>query len=129
MRAGGTRRDDRVVRPHQAVFDRDLTRDQVDQPTVNEMGADAARPLFVEHDRFAFDPRQAADPRADRTARAEAFLTVQENVEAPLLQHSSLSLPIAADIARPKIRPAGMPPGARALKPFAISSRVRKRTR
>src|SRR3546814_14086488 len=38
------------------------------------MGADAARPLFVEHDRFAFDPRQAADPRADRTARAEAFL-------------------------------------------------------
>src|SRR3546814_8944947 len=74
MRAGGTRRDDRVVRPHQAVFDRDLTRDQVDQPTVNEMGADSARPLFVEHDRFAFDPRQAADPRADRTARAEAFL-------------------------------------------------------
>src|SRR3546814_7832214 len=50
MRAGGTRRDDRVVRPHQAVFDRDLTRDQVDQPTVNEMGADAARPLFVEHE-------------------------------------------------------------------------------
>src|SRR3546814_13336750 len=38
------------------------------------MGADAARPLFVEHDRFAFDPRQAADPRAYRTARAEAFL-------------------------------------------------------
>src|SRR3546814_5352480 len=56
-----------------------------------------------------------------------SFLTVQENVEAPLLEHSSLSLPIAADIARLKIRLAGLPPGAGALKPSELSGGMLKR--
>src|SRR3546814_21113363 len=38
------------------------------------MGADAARALFVEDDRFLLDPRQAADSRADRVAGAIALL-------------------------------------------------------
>ncbi|PHP21614.1 ABC transporter ATP-binding protein [Sphingobium sp. IP1] len=56
-----------------------------------------------------------------------SFLTVQENVEAPLLEHSGLSLPIAADIARLKIRLAGLPPGAGALRPSELSGGMRKR--
>jgi len=56
-----------------------------------------------------------------------SFLTVQENVEAPLLEHSRLSLPIAADIARLKISLAGLPPGAGALRPSELSGGMRKR--
>ena len=70
-RAGG---DDRVVGAHQAVFDRDLARDQVDQPAVDEMRADPARALFVEDDRFLLDAGKAADAGADRHAGAIALL-------------------------------------------------------
>ena len=67
-RAGG---DDGVVGAHQAIFDRDLARDEIDQPAVDEMRADPARPVFVEDDRFGFNPGQAADARADRDASAQ----------------------------------------------------------
>ena len=70
-RAGG---DDRMVGAHQAVFDRDLAGDEVDQPAVDEMRADPARPLLVEDERFLLDPGQAADAGADRDAGAEALL-------------------------------------------------------
>ena len=71
MRAGRTGRHDRVVGAHQAVFDADLARDQVDQPPVDEVRADPARSLFGQHQALALDPRQAADARADRAARAQ----------------------------------------------------------
>ncbi len=49
----------------------DLARDEVDQAAVDEVRADAARPLLVQNEAFAFDSRQAADARADRHARAQ----------------------------------------------------------
>src|SRR5690606_32620838 len=51
---------------------RDLAADQVDQPPVDEVRADTARSLLVQHERFALDPRKTADARADRAAGAEA---------------------------------------------------------
>ena len=72
-RAGG---DHRMVRAHQAVLDRDLAGDQVDQPPVHEVRADASRAALVQYDRFRFDARQPADARADRTARTKPGLFV-----------------------------------------------------
>ena len=74
VRAGRAGGDHRVVGAHQPIFDRDLARDQVDQPAVDEMRRDAARPLFEADDRLALDPRQAADARADRAAGAQPLL-------------------------------------------------------
>ena len=71
MHAGRACGDDRVVGAHQSVFDADLPRDEVDQPPVDEVRRDAARPLFGEHPRLAFDARQSADPRTDRTAHTQ----------------------------------------------------------
>ena len=62
-----------MVWPHQAVFDADLPRDEVDQATVNEVRRNAFWPLFSEHQRFAFDAWQTADARSDRAARAKPF--------------------------------------------------------
>ena len=67
-RAGG---DHRMVGTHQPIFDRDLAGDEVDQPAVDEVRADPARPLLVQHEALALDARQAADARADRNAGAQ----------------------------------------------------------
>ena len=50
-RAGG---HDRMVGPHQAVFDRNLAGGEVDQPAVDEVRADASRALFRKHERSRF---------------------------------------------------------------------------
>src|SRR5690606_29117878 len=71
VRAGRAGRDHRVVRAHQAVLDRHLAADQVDQPPVDEMRAHTPRSLLVEDQRFLLDPRQAADARTDRAAGAQ----------------------------------------------------------
>jgi hypothetical protein len=73
MRACRTRRDDGVVRAHQAVFDLHLTGDQIDQAAMDEMRRDALGPLCGEHQRFAFDARQATNARSDRATGAKAF--------------------------------------------------------
>src|SRR3546814_6547037 len=62
-----------MVRPHQPVVDRHLAGDEVDEPAVHEMRGDAAWPLFIKNDGFAFDAGQSADSRADRAARAQPF--------------------------------------------------------
>ncbi|MHA3790631.1 ATP-binding cassette domain-containing protein [Sphingomonas sp. YL-JM2C] len=54
-------------------------------------------------------------------------LTVQENVEAPLIEHACLPLWQAAEIARLKIRLAGLPATASALRPSELSGGMRKR--
>src|SRR3546814_15190570 len=56
----------RVIGPHQTVFDRNLSGDEVDQTAVNEVRGTATRPLFVQSDRFAGDAGQAADARTER---------------------------------------------------------------
>jgi len=76
MRTGRTGGDDRMIRPHQAVLDRNLPRNQVDEPPVDEMRTHAARTALVQVDRLDLDPRQAADPRADRHARAHPHFLV-----------------------------------------------------
>src|SRR3546814_12482552 len=48
VRARRTGRDNGVVRAHQAIFNTDLPRNQVDETTMNEMWGNAARSLFVE---------------------------------------------------------------------------------
>ena len=71
VRPRGAGRDHRVIGAHQAVFDRDLARDEVDQPSVDEVRADPPRPLVAQHQALALDARQAADPAADRAAGAQ----------------------------------------------------------
>lgn len=56
-----------------------------------------------------------------------SFLTVQENVEAPYLEHTQLSPDIVADLARLKIRLAGLPDHAGDLRPSELSGGMRKR--
>src|SRR3546814_13189019 len=70
MRARRASGDDGVVRALQPIFDAHLARDEVDQATVDEVRADAARSLFGEQQAFALDTRQTADARADRAAGA-----------------------------------------------------------
>ncbi len=56
-----------------------------------------------------------------------SFLTVQENVEAPLLEHTKLTADYVHDLARLKIKLAGLPEDASALKPAELSGGMRKR--
>ncbi|WP_454887524.1 ABC transporter ATP-binding protein [Sphingomonas oryzagri] len=54
-------------------------------------------------------------------------LTVQENVEAPFLEHTRLPVGIVRDLAALKIRLAGLSPDAGALQPAELSGGMRKR--
>jgi len=54
-------------------------------------------------------------------------LTVLENVAAPLVEHTRLSLPTIDDIATLKIALVGLPPEAAALKPAELSGGMIKR--
>lgn len=56
-----------------------------------------------------------------------SFLTVQENVEAPFLEHSRLPPQLIGDLARLKIKLAGLPDNAGALRPSELSGGMRKR--
>lgn len=56
-----------------------------------------------------------------------SFLTVQENVETPLLEHTHLSRDFVRDLARLKIVLAGLPDNAGILKPAELSGGMRKR--
>lgn len=56
-----------------------------------------------------------------------SFLTVQENVEAPLLEHTKLTREYVHDLARLKIKLAGLPEDAGCLKPAELSGGMRKR--
>jgi hypothetical protein len=67
--AGGAGGDDRVIGAHQAVFDRDLAGNEVDQATVHEMRADAARPLFVQDQRFFSIPASRRSRSRSRRRR------------------------------------------------------------
>jgi phospholipid/cholesterol/gamma-HCH transport system ATP-binding protein len=54
-------------------------------------------------------------------------LTVQENVEAPFLEHTALPIGFVQRLAALKIRLAGLPGRAGALKPSELSGGMRKR--
>lgn len=54
-------------------------------------------------------------------------LTVQENVEAPFLEHSDLSMELVGKLAALKIKLAGLPEDAGAKKPAELSGGMRKR--
>lgn len=54
-------------------------------------------------------------------------LNVQENVAAPLIEHTSLTTTYAARVADLKIAMVGLPPEARELKPAELSGGMRKR--
>ncbi|MGE5722204.1 MAG: ABC transporter ATP-binding protein [Sphingomonadales bacterium] len=56
-----------------------------------------------------------------------SFLTVQENVEAPFLEHTGLPMKLIARLARLKIELAGLPARAGSLKPAELSGGMRKR--
>jgi phospholipid/cholesterol/gamma-HCH transport system ATP-binding protein len=56
-----------------------------------------------------------------------SFLTVQENVETPLLEHARLPKDFVRDLARLKIALAGLPDNAGSLKPAELSGGMRKR--
>src|SRR3546814_19082348 len=73
VRARRTGRDNGVVRAHQAIFNTDLPRNQVDETTMNEMWGNAARSLFVENNGLALNTWKAANTRADRAARTQAL--------------------------------------------------------
>src|SRR5436190_9459734 len=71
MRAGRAGGDDGMIRLHQAVFDRNLPGNEIDQPAVHEVRADPARPFLVQDQTLALYPGKTANPRADRAARAQ----------------------------------------------------------
>ncbi len=81
-RAGG---DHRMVGTHQTVLDRNLAGNQVDEAAMDEVRANAARPLVGQHQRFAFDARQATDPRTDGATGAQT-LFLAHIVEARIAQ-------------------------------------------
>lgn len=54
-------------------------------------------------------------------------LTVQENVEAPFLEHTSLPMRFVRDLAALKIKLVGLPDDAGALRPAELSGGMRKR--
>jgi len=56
-----------------------------------------------------------------------SFLTVQENVEAPLREHTKLAPAYVHDLAKLKIKLSGLPEDANALKPAELSGGMRKR--
>src|SRR3546814_12587581 len=70
----------RVIGPHQTVFDRNLSGDEVDQTAVNEVRGNATRPLFVQYDRFAGDAGQAADARTDRATGPQPIRSEERRV-------------------------------------------------
>ena len=78
MSPGGTGGDHGVVRPLEAIANRHLTRDQVDQRAGNEEGRHATRALLGHHQRGLFDGLQPADARAQHDAGAQlAFLVLR----------------------------------------------------
>ena len=72
--AGGAGGDRSMVRPLQAVADRNLTAGQIDQGAGDEEGADAAHALFLQDDGRLGDGAQAADAGADHHAGAFLIL-------------------------------------------------------
>ena len=56
-----------------------------------------------------------------------SFLTVRENVEAPLLEHTRLPMDIIAHLSRLKIQLVGLSPQSGALRPAELSPGMRKR--
>ena len=70
MQAGGAGRDDRVVRPLEAVHDRHLSGDHVDDRARHEEGRDPARAAIGVLDVVLLDHRQAADARPHDHAHA-----------------------------------------------------------
>jgi phospholipid/cholesterol/gamma-HCH transport system ATP-binding protein len=54
-------------------------------------------------------------------------LTIQENVEAPFLEHAALPMELVRDLAALKIKLAGLPEHAGALRPSELSGGMRKR--
>nr|WP_294443959.1 ATP-binding cassette domain-containing protein [uncultured Sphingomonas sp.] len=82
--------------------------------------------------------RDSADPQARAVTERRigvmfqqgalfSFLTVQENVEAPFLEHTGLRPQTVRDLARLKIGLAGLPENAGALRPSELSGGMRKR--
>ena len=66
-----------MVGAHQAVFDRNLARDEVDQPAMDEVRADPPRALSPPAPAISLSiPGKAADARADRDAGALLRLLV-----------------------------------------------------
>ena len=62
MRPGRTGSDYRMVGAHQAVFDRHLSRGEVDQPAMDEVRTDPPRPFFRQHQRFVSIPGRPPMP-------------------------------------------------------------------
>ncbi len=69
MGAGCARRDDRMVRPLEAMPDGHISAGKVDEPARNEERRDAPRTFFLQEDRRVGNTRQPSDTRADQDAR------------------------------------------------------------
>ena len=65
-----------MVGAHQAIFDRNLARDKVDQAAMHEVRRHATRALFLEHNRFALNTRKPANAGTDRTASARLQIII-----------------------------------------------------
>lgn len=83
-------------------------------------------------DLYAAAPASIADLKSRwgvlfQTAALFSTLTVRENVEAPLLEHTRLSAAMIRDLADVKIALAGLPPEAGDLRPAELSGGMLKR--
>src|SRR5215472_14235690 len=74
MRAGRTRRHHCVIGSFETMLDRDIARDEIDQPAWNEEWRQPARTFLVHQDGAILNAPQPANARPDQDARAAAFL-------------------------------------------------------
>src|SRR5262249_49881945 len=77
MRPGGAGRDDRMVRPLEAEFDRHVTASQVDQAPGNEERRYPAGPTLLEHDSGLSDAFDAADAGPDQHAGRDLIFMIR----------------------------------------------------
>jgi phospholipid/cholesterol/gamma-HCH transport system ATP-binding protein len=84
------------------------------------------------HDVLTMSPREHRDIEKRwgvlfQSGALFSSLNVQENVAAPLIEHTGMSTAYAARVADLKIAMTGLPPEARTLKPAELSGGMRKR--
>jgi phospholipid/cholesterol/gamma-HCH transport system ATP-binding protein len=84
------------------------------------------------HDVMTMSPREHRDLEKRwgvlfQSGALFSTLNVQENVAAPLIEHTGMSNAFAARVSDLKIAMTGLPPEARTLKPAELSGGMRKR--
>ena len=97
---------------------------------LKEPDAGTVKVLDIELHKASYAERDALETRWGVLFQGGALfsaLSVNENVAAPLIEHTKLPHPLIADLADLKLDLVGLPPGSGKLKPAELSGGMRKR--